>query len=160
MKVDFFCVIGWKIPKIEKENFSIFSSFYNVKCVLHVKKKSQNVQISGSKLFMWASLTLSLLGYLKTRICGGGLIWPPSKSHVWFPNMTNDTSLESSCALLVESAKNLQIFKIKFFIAKSSYMVKMFAKNNFSKKMINYIHCWKALDHAISNMQKFWQNFK
>ena len=38
---------------------------------------------------------------------------PPSKSHVWCPNMTNDTSLESSCALLLESAKkfgNLQKF--------------------------------------------------
>jgi len=36
---------------------------------------------------------------------------PPSKSHVVCPNMTNDTSLESSCALLLESANkfaNLQ----------------------------------------------------
>ena len=35
----------------------------------------------------------------------------PSKSHVLCPNMTNDTSLESSRALLLESAKkfaNLQ----------------------------------------------------
>ena len=31
---------------------------------------------------------------------------PPSKSHVLCPNMTNDTSLESSCALLLESAKS------------------------------------------------------
>ena len=49
--------------------------------------------------------------------------------------MTNDTSLESSCALLLESAKkfaNLQ--KLIFFIAKSSYKVKMFAKENLSKK--------------------------
>ena len=57
-------------------------------------------------------LTLSLLAYLKTRICwGGGNLTPPSKSHVLCPNMTNDTSLESSCALLLESAKkfvNLQ----------------------------------------------------
>ena len=30
---------------------------------------------------------------------------PPSKSHVLCPNMTYDTSLESSCALLLESAK-------------------------------------------------------
>ena len=30
---------------------------------------------------------------------------PPSKSHVLCPNMTNDTSLESSCALLLDSAK-------------------------------------------------------
>ena len=57
-------------------------------------------------------LTLSLLRYLKTRIRWGGVnLTPPSKSHVWSPNMTNDTSLESSCALLLESAKkfaNLQ----------------------------------------------------
>ena len=65
-------------------------------------------------------LTLSLLGYLTTRIC--------SKSHVLCPNMTNDASLESSCALLLESAKKICKFaKIEFFIAKSSYIVKMFA---------------------------------
>jgi len=40
--------------------------------------------------------------------------------------MTNDTSLKSSCALLLESAKKFA--KIEFFIAKSSYIVKMFAK--------------------------------
>ena len=91
-------------------------------------------------------LTLSLLGYLKTKIC--------SKSHVWCPNMTN-TSLESSCALLLESAKTICKFaKIEFFIAISSYIVKMFAKKNLSKKW-KIIHFWKALDHAISNMQKF-----
>ena len=50
-------------------------------------------------------LTLSLLGYLKTRICW--YLTPPSKSHVWCPNMTNDTSLESSCALLLESTKKI-----------------------------------------------------
>ena len=59
-------------------------------------------------------LTLSLLGYLKTRIRWGGVnLNPPSKSHVLCPNMTNDTSLESSCALLLEYAKkfaNLQKF--------------------------------------------------
>ena len=37
---------------------------------------------------------------------GGGQFDPPhSKSNVLGPNMTNDTSLESSCALLLESAK-------------------------------------------------------
>ena len=42
---------------------------------------------------------------------GGQFNPPPSKSHVLCPNMTNDTSLESSCALLLEFAKkcaNLQ----------------------------------------------------
>ena len=36
---------------------------------------------------------------------GGVNLTPPSKSHVLCPNMKNDTSLESSCALLLESAK-------------------------------------------------------
>ena len=59
----------------------------------------------------------------------------PSKSHVLCPNMTNDTSLESSCALLLESAKKFaNLRKIEFFIAKSSFIVKMFAKKNLSKK--------------------------
>ena len=49
--------------------------------------------------------------------------------------MTNDTSLESSCALLLESAKKCKFAKIEFLLAKSSYIV-------------------KALDHAILNMQK------
>ena len=42
---------------------------------------------------------------------GGQFNPPPPKSHVLCPNMTNDTSLESSCALLLESTKkfaNLQ----------------------------------------------------
>ena len=48
--------------------------------------------------------------------------------------MTNDTSLESSCALLLESTKKICKFaKIEFFIAKSSYIVKMFAKKIFPK---------------------------
>ena len=43
--------------------------------------------------------------------------------------MTNDKSFESSGALLLESAKKICKFaKIDFFIAKSSYILKMFAK--------------------------------
>ena len=43
--------------------------------------------------------------------------------------MTNDTSLESSCDLLLESAKKIvNLQKLNFFIAKSSSIVKMFAK--------------------------------
>ena len=77
-------------------------------------KPFQKVQVNKTPNYS-NHLTLSLLGYLKTRICWGGvnLTPPPSKSHVWCPNMTNDTSLESSCALLLESAKkiaNLQKF--------------------------------------------------
>ena len=51
-------------------------------------------------------------GVLENKaMLGGGQYDPPSKSHVLCPIMTNDTSLESSCALLLESAKkcaNLQ----------------------------------------------------
>ena len=65
--------------------------------------------------------TLSLLGYLKTRICWGGSIWPPSKSHVLCPNMTNDATLESSCALLLESAKKMQICKNWIFDRKIQF---------------------------------------
>ena len=43
--------------------------------------------------------------------------------------MTNDTSSESSCALLLESVKkNANLQKLKLFFVKSSYIVKMFAK--------------------------------
>ena len=105
-------------------------------------------------------LTLSLLGYLKTRICWGGvnLTPSPSKSHVWFPNMTNDTSFKSSCALLLESAKkNANLQKLNFFCKIQLYS-KNVCKKNCPKTKI--IHFWKALDHAISNMQKVLQNFK
>ena len=70
---------------------------------------------------------------------GGQFDPPPSKSNVLCPNMTNDTSLESSCALLLESAKKICKFaKIEFFIAKSSFIVKMFAKKKFVQKKKNY----------------------
>ena len=68
--------------------------------------------------------------------------WKPgySKSHVWCPNMTNDTSLESSCALLLESANKIANFqKLKRFLAKSSYKVKMLAEKKILQKLINLI---------------------
>ena len=40
-------------------------------------------------------------------------------SHVLCPNKTNDTSLESSCALLLESAKKLQICKNWMFLSQN-----------------------------------------
>ena len=85
-------------------------------------------------------LTLSLLGYLKTRKCWGGvnLTPTPSKSHVWCPNMTNDTSLESSCALLLESAKKLQICKNWIFYRKIQLYSKNVCKKKFVQKMKNY----------------------
>jgi len=40
-------------------------------------------------------------GVLETQdMLGGSICPPPSKSNVLCPNMTSDTSLESSCALL------------------------------------------------------------
>ena len=59
---------------------------------------------------------------------GGQFDPPPSKSYVWCPKMTNDTSLESSCTLLLESTKKIANLQILNFFAKSSYIVKMFAK--------------------------------
>ncbi len=49
---------------------------------------------------------------------------PTFDCHVLCPNMTNDTSLESSCALLLESAKKIAYLqKLKFLIEKN-YVVK------------------------------------
>ena len=73
---------------------------------------------------------------------GGGQFDLPSKSHVWCPNMTNDTSLESSYALLLESAKNFKFGKIEIFVTKSSYILKMFAKKE-CPKLIKYTF-WKS----------------
>ena len=97
-------------------------------------------------------LTLSLLGTWKPGYAGTP---PPSKSHVWCPNMTNDTSLESSCALLLEPAKNVHNCKNRIFYRKYSKNV---CKKHLSKKL-KIMHFWKALDHNISNMQEFLQNF-
>ena len=86
--------------------------------------------------FKCGFLTLSLLRYLKTRIHWGGAIYPPSKSHVWCPNMPNDHW--KALRLLLESANkfaNLQ--KLNFFVAKSSFIVKMFAQKKW-QKMIKY----------------------
>ena len=84
----------------------------------------------------------------------------PSKSHVLCPNMTNDTSLESSCALLLESAKNLQIWKNWIFYRKIQFYIKVFAKKNLSKKW-QIIHFWKALLKChFKYAKKFLQNFK
>ena len=65
---------------------------------------------------------------------GGQFDPPPSKSHVLCPNMTNDTSLESSCALLLESSTKFANLRKLIFYRKIQFIVKMFAKKNFSKK--------------------------
>ena len=51
--------------------------------------------------------------------------------------MTNDTSLESTCALLLESAKKFA--KIEFFIAKSNYIVNVCKKKICQKNEKLYI---------------------
>ena len=87
--------------------------------------------------------------------------WKPgsSKSRVWSPNMTIDTSLESSCALLLESSKKLaNLQKLQYFFAKSSYIVKMFEKKN-CPKMMNYTFL-KSPCHGELNMQKHLKNFQ
>ena len=53
------------------------------------------------------------------EMMGGGQFDPPSKSHGWCPNMTNDTSLESSCALLLESAKQFENLKKLNFLSQN-----------------------------------------
>ena len=55
------------------------------------------------------------------------------------PNMTNDTSLESSCALLLESAKNIANLQQKKFYRKIKFLVKMFAKKICPKNEKLYI---------------------
>ena len=52
------------------------------------------------------TISAGILEY-QDMLGGGGQFYPPSKSHVWCPNMTNDTSLESSCAVLLESARKI-----------------------------------------------------
>jgi len=63
------------------------------------------------------------------------------------------------CSTFRICKKICKFAKIEFVIAKSSYKVKMFAKK-ICPKNEKIIHFLKALDHAISNMQKFLQNFK
>ena len=56
------------------------------------------------------------------HMLGGGQFDPPSKSHVLCPNMTNDTSLESSCALLIESAKKIANLQKLNFLSQNPVM--------------------------------------
>ena len=57
---------------------------------------------------------------------GGG---QPSKSHVLYPNMTNDTSLESSCALLLESAKKFANLRKLNLLSQNQVFSKNVCKN-------------------------------
>ena len=92
---------------------------------MYYKNTCFEIYICVYCLLNWVFVNPISAGVLENQdMLGGGSIWPPpSKSHVWCPNMTNDTSLEIC-----------KFVKIEFFIAKSSYVVKMFAKKKLSKK--------------------------
>ena len=90
---------------------------------------------------------------------GGVNLTPPSKSKFLSKYDKWYIIRKLLCSTFRICKKICKFAKIEFFIAKSSFIVKMFAKKNLSKKW-QIIHFWKALDHAISNMQKFLQNFK
>ena len=88
-------------------------------CAMIFRLDEQQFQVVRAPVL--GRLTLSLLGYLKTRICWGGVnLTPPSNSHVLCQNMTNDTSLESSCALLLESAKKFANLQKLNFLSQNS----------------------------------------
>ena len=61
---------------------------------------------------------------------------PPPKSYSGCPNMKNDTSLESSYALLLKSEKNCKLPKIVIYFAKFIFLMKCLQKN--VQKMIKY----------------------
>ena len=101
-------------------------------------------------------LAQCLLGYLKTRIGwgeGGKFYSLPSKSHVWCPNMTIDTSFGKT--LLLESAKNCKFAKINFF-AESSYKVQIL-QNKIVQKMMPLKICkklWTIFNILVCNLKK------
>ena len=93
---------------------------------------------------------------------GGGSIWPPPHQHILCLMSKYDKWYiigKLLCSTFRICKKICKFAKIEFFIAKSSYILKMFAKKKLSKKG-KIIHFWKALHHAISNMQKVLQNFE
>ena len=75
-------------------------------------------------------LTLSLLWYLKTRICWGGWsIWPPLQIPCLMSKYDKWYIIEKLlCSTFKICKKICKFSKIEFFIAKSSYIVKIFAK--------------------------------
>ena len=73
--------------------------------------KHENIWLSGTPLLNPYNDNCRYINPIPARVLenqdtlGGGQFDPPSKSYVLCPNMISDTSLESSCALLLESAK-------------------------------------------------------
>ena len=74
--------------------------------------------------------------------------------------MTTDTSLESSCALLLESAnKFANMQKMEFFREICSYIVKSLGKNhpkidNFAKMYLHSLYIPFSFHHKLSKKLK------
>ena len=68
-------------------------SFYTIQC--YFNKRMKIVQFYFNPITAGVVKKQDTLG-----VGGGGQFDPPSKSHVLCPNMTNDSSLESSYAFL------------------------------------------------------------
>ena len=95
------------------------------------------------KITFTVPLTLSLLGYLKTRIrWGGGSFWPPPLNPVFEVQIWQLIHHWKALVLYFQNLqKNLQIFKNCKLFCKYSYKVKMFANCPIAKivqKMKNY----------------------
>ncbi len=85
-------------------------------------------------------LTLSLLGYLKTRICWGGQFDPPPLNPMFDVQIWQMIHHWKALVLYFWNLQKICKFaKIEFFIAKSSYKVKLFAKKHLSKKWTNFL---------------------
>ena len=107
-------------------------------------------------------LTLSLLGYLKTRICwGGGNLTPPSKSNVWCPNMTMTIYiigklLCSTFRICKQICKNLIFYRKIQLYSKNVCKKKICPKNEklyiFEKPLIMPIQLCKKLMSILNNL--------
>ena len=76
-----------------------------------VPKDTKGYTWFGTDLKVFFGVGHLLHVYVNFNPIPAGVLENQDKPHVLCPNMTNDTSLESSCALLLESAKKLQICK-------------------------------------------------
>ena len=81
-----------------------------------IKIRFQNVKYWSDKTFN--PIPAGVLGN-QDMLGGGSQFDPLSKSHVLCPNMTNDTSLESSCALLLESEKKFANLQKLIFLSQN-----------------------------------------
>ena len=121
---------------IKHKGFAAFMNWFKGQ---HVRwKKRDYPDYKYTKCFRLYIFNPISAGVIENQDMQGGGSILPSKSHVWCPNMTNDTSLESSCALL-ESAKNLQICKTWISYRKIQLYIKCLQKKICPKKEKLYI---------------------